>query len=142
MTAGRDGQLGAGRGIDRVRRTADAVAFVVAIAISAVVLFAPSTDGLPIFPYADKLVHASVFALLCWRGIRAGMRPLLLAAALVGYAIASEVIQATVLPHRAGDVTDVLADSLGIAIGLLWTWSGRCAVAHLLRRLGLMAPTR
>jgi len=44
---------------------------------------------------------------------------------LVAYAVATEVIQQTVLPDRQGDWTDVVADLVGAAVGLLATRSWR-----------------
>ena len=118
MTSGESDEAVA-RPPDRRPGTLDVAAFVIAIAISAIVLFVPSTGGLPIFPYADKLVHGSVFGVLALTGSRANARAALLAPLLVAYAIGSEVIQATLLPERSGDITDVVADCCGIALGLL-----------------------
>jgi hypothetical protein len=100
-------------------RATDRLAFGGAIAFSMVVLFVPSTGGVPIFPYADKLVHAGTFGLLAWTGRRVGLRPWPLLGALVAYAIGSEVVQATLLPERSGDATDVVADVAGAGAALL-----------------------
>jgi hypothetical protein len=90
-----------------------------------IVLFVPTTGGVPVFPYADKLVHAATFALLAWTGVRVGLRTWPLLAALVAYAIGSEVVQATLLPERSGDVTDVLADVAGVGAALLAVTAAR-----------------
>ena len=82
--------------------------------LSAVVLFAPSPAGAPASPFADKLVHVTVFALVTAAGVwRFGrVRTVLLAA--VVYAGASEVVQGLVLPERQADPMDVLADLVGV----------------------------
>jgi VanZ family protein len=93
----------------------------VAVLVSLYVLFAPSAGGAVLFPGADKLVHLALFALLAattrWRfGGAAG-----LLAAVAGYAVVSELVQALVLAERSGDVLDVLADLVGALAG--W-WAG------------------
>ncbi len=91
--------------------------------LSLVVLFAPSADGTPTFPSADKVVHLLLFALLAgttrWR-----FGPALTGVGLVAaYAVVSELIQGLALPGRSGDPLDVVADLLGVALGwLLARW--------------------
>ena len=48
--------------------------------------------------------------------------------AVCAYAPLSEVVQAVALPYRSGDLTDVVADLLGVALG--WAGTGR-ALARL-----------
>ncbi len=80
---------------------------------------APSVDtGLPL----DKAVHFTLFATVTWLGLRAGIPGRWVAAAMVLQAAASEVVQNYLLPQRGGDIWDVAADVLGIAVGL---WVGR-----------------
>jgi VanZ family protein len=78
---------------------------------------------------ADKLVHAAVYALLgalCWRGARASFAPgtaqwrvVLIAVLLTSlYGIADELHQ-MVVPNRAPDPNDVLADAVGGLLGAL-----------------------
>lgn len=98
---------------------ADRVTFAAVIGASLVVLFAPTPGGPELFPYADKVIHVLLFAVLAWSGTRAGVASLTLALALVAYAVASETIQATVLPERSGAWQDVVADVVGCALGLL-----------------------
>ncbi len=86
---------------------------------SLVVLFAPTAGGPQPFPYADKVVHLLLFAALAWSGRRAGVPVATLGVALVVYAVLSEVIQATLLPQRSGDWTDLAADLVGVVAGLL-----------------------
>lgn len=94
-------------------------AFALSVGLSLVLLFSPQGVGEPAFVHADKVVHYLLFALLAgtvrWRF---GGRERLLWA-VFGYAILSEVIQATVLPGRSGDVVDVLADIAGASLGWL-----------------------
>lgn len=101
------------------RELASRALFGAAVVASLLILFAPTTGGAELFPYADKVVHVLLFAVLAWSGLRAGVPVVALAVALIGYAAVSEVVQATVLPARAGDWTDVLADLAGAAGGLL-----------------------
>lgn len=101
------------------RLVADRVLFAAVIGASLVVLFAPTASGPELFPYADKVIHVLLFSVLAWSGTRAGVALVPLAAALVAYAVASETIQATVLSERAGDWRDVVADLVGLGIGLL-----------------------
>lgn len=101
------------------RALVDRMLFGAVVVTSLVVLFAPTAGGLPLFPYADKMVHLVLFAALAWSGRKAGLPVLPLAAGLMAYAVLSEVIQATVLPERGGEWTDVAADLIGITAGML-----------------------
>ena len=68
-------------------------------------------------PGADKLVHAGLFLLLAvTAALRFGARPVVLLVVL-GYAAASEVVQAVLLAERSGDVWDLLADVVGAVAG-------------------------
>ncbi len=91
--------------------------------LSLYVLFSPTQGGPTLFENSDKVVHCTLFALLAgttrWRFGRA--LPLL--AAVAAYAALSEVVQAVLLPHRSGDVLDVVADLVGALLG--WTLAGR-----------------
>ncbi|MDQ3611201.1 MAG: VanZ family protein [Actinomycetota bacterium] len=90
-----------------------------AVLLSLVVLFAPSADGTPTFPGADKLVHLLLFALLAGT-IRWRFGPALVGLGVVAvYAVASELIQGFALPNRSGDPLDVVADLAGVAAGWL-----------------------
>lgn len=85
--------------------------------LSVYVLFRPG-DGAPEpFPYADKVVHLVLFALVAaatrWRF---GARNVVLRC-VVAYAVLSEVVQAVAIGSRSGDVLDVLADLVGVGIG-------------------------
>jgi VanZ family protein len=107
----------AGRG--RAQLAVDVVGFGLAVTLSAFVLFWPSPPGDVPFPYADKVVHALVFLAVAWTGRRVGISVRALAIGLVLYAIGSELFQHLVLSERSGDWTDVVADLIGAAAGLV-----------------------
>ncbi len=92
------------------------LAFAAVALLSLYVLFSPSPGGPALFDGADKIVHASLFALLTGTAIWAfGARPAYVL--LLGtYAVLSEVVQALALPHRSGDWRDVVADLVGVVL--------------------------
>lgn len=66
----------------------------------------------------DKANHALAFASLAFSGRLAGARRVwLLAIALLAYGGAIELLQMNI-PNRDGDWHDLLADAVGIALGL------------------------
>jgi VanZ family protein len=105
----------------RVRGPLARAAFAVAVLVSLVVLFAPSS-GVPFAPPGvDKVVHAGLFALLAVTGRWAGTSGRPLAVLLVVYAAVSEVIQDVSPLDRTGSVADCLADVVGVLLGLaIW----------------------
>jgi VanZ family protein len=85
-----------------------------------VVLFAPADDvpsDLP--PGTDKVVHVVLFAVLTLTGRRAGLGAAALVPSLLAYAVLSEVAQGTLLPGRSADGWDVLADAVGVLLGVV-----------------------
>ncbi|MDR2565611.1 MAG: hypothetical protein LBC97_06045 [Bifidobacteriaceae bacterium] len=85
------------------------------------VLYLPDPHGLAAgldLPYADKAVHAFVFALAAGLWAAVSGRVWLVGALFAAHAVVSEVVQATWLPQRSGDPWDVAADLAGIAFGL------------------------
>jgi hypothetical protein len=64
----------------------------------------------------DKLVHALVFGLVMWTGVRAGIpaRPWLVVS--LAHAVLSEVLQGLLLPNRSGDPWDAVADAVGVLV--------------------------
>lgn len=92
--------------------------FAVAVLLSLVVLFAPGAAVPSGPPGSDKLVHLALFGLLALTGVLARLRPGALATGLVGYAAASEVLQAVLPIHRDGSLGDALVDLLGAALVL------------------------
>ena len=94
-------------------------AFAVAVLVSLAVLFAPPSD-VPSSPAGvDKVVHFSLFAVLALTGRWAGIGGRVLAALLVLYAAGSELLQGTDLVNRDASFGDLVADSAGVAAGLL-----------------------
>jgi VanZ family protein len=95
------------------------------VVISIVVLFRPGGDGPLPFPQADKVIHATTFALLAlgasWRLRLSARTVLAVAAVLLAYAVASEIIQHFWIPGREFDLLDIAADSLGalLVLGLV-----------------------
>jgi VanZ family protein len=81
----------------------------------------------------DKSNHALAFASLAFSSVWAvWQRPRQwgwLALALVGYGIGIEVAQ-SFLPPREADWHDVVADSVGIALGLAVAWSITASAAR------------
>jgi VanZ like family len=95
----------------------------VTVLVSLAVLFTPG-DDVPFAPVGvDKAIHFALFAALALAACWAGMRPGVVAVALVAYATVSEVVQALAPLERSGSFADGLADVLGVALGLL-AWSG------------------
>jgi hypothetical protein len=66
--------------------------FAVAFAVSLVLLLSPGSGSPPPFPGADKIVHVAIFAGLAVAGLLAWRAPARLAAALVAYGAAIEVV--------------------------------------------------
>ena len=86
-------------------------------------LFWPYPSGSGGVPGADKVVHALLFALLAATA-RLRFGPVLpVLAAVLAYAAASEVVQAVALSRRSGDLLDLVADVVGVALG--WLLVGR-----------------
>ena len=100
--------------------------FAVVVLVSLAVLFAPASDvpGAP--PGVDKLVHGLLFLALALTGRWAGIGRSLLGPALVGYAVVSELVQGLTPLERSASVGDLLADVVGVLVGLaLWGLAGR-----------------
>lgn len=108
-----------GTGRTRTRTPTRTLALVGVVLLSLYVLFAPTAGGGPGFTGADKAVHLALFALLALTaarrlGARRGVW-----ATVASYAVVSELVQAIALPRRSGDLLDVVADLLGVALGWL-----------------------
>jgi VanZ family protein len=69
------------------------------------------------FAQADKLRHAGAFLVLFGLGLRAGFRPLPLAAGLLLFGVGIEIAQ-SFTPTREASAADVAADAVGIALAL------------------------
>ncbi len=87
--------------------------------LSMVMLFTPGSQIPKGSWWVDDVVHAGLFAALAITGRRLPVRWEILVAGLAGYAVLSEVVHAVAPLHRSGSVLDVLADVIGIGVGLL-----------------------
>jgi hypothetical protein len=99
-------------------------AFGVALVVQLIVLYAPNAPGGPQINGLDKVIHVSIFAATSLAALMVGMRARWALAILAVHAPISEMIQHLVLPHRSGDVLDVMADLSGVVLGglayLVW----------------------
>jgi hypothetical protein len=94
--------------------------FWAAVVVQFVVLYAPAAVGGGVeFPFADKAVHLLIYATTVWAGRKAGFSLGVLVAVFAAHSVLSEIVQDTIIPDRAGDVRDVLADLAGVALGAL-----------------------
>ena len=103
------------------RRHLVTAAVALAVAVQAVVLYAPEAPGPPSpIPHGDKAVHAMVFALpVLVAGLgRRGWWPVVVTLCAV-HAPVSEIIQHTALAQRSGDPWDVAADLAGTALAAI-----------------------
>ena len=91
----------------------------VAVAVQLVVLYSPSAPSDPLFPGSDKVVHVLVFAVPVTVALLAGGPLRLVVAVFALHAVLSEVVQGAALPTRSGDALDVVADLVGVAVGVL-----------------------
>ncbi|MFR9731696.1 VanZ family protein [Saccharopolyspora sp. MS10] len=82
-------------------------------------MFTPASGVPSAPPGTDKVVHFALFLALACTGRAARVRPLPLAAGLIGYAALSETLQAVLPLGRSGDLADGLVDVLGAVAGLL-----------------------
>jgi hypothetical protein len=88
-----------------------------AIFVQVVVLYVPrEVDGG--VPYVDKAVHAAIFAAAVWTGRRINLPAAVLAVVFGAHAVVSELLQAALLPERSGTASDVIANLVGVAVGL------------------------
>lgn len=92
-------------------------AFLVALVISAVLLFNPNSPGKGPFEGSDKVVHFLIFFTLAALGRRTRIALPVLAGGLIVYAVGSELIQG-LEAGRSSSLTDALADFCGVAVGL------------------------
>ena len=89
-----------------------------------VALYAPDAAGGPHVSGLDKVIHALIFAAPALAALMVGIRARWALGILALHAPISELIQGLALPHREGDVLDVMADLVGILLGglayLVW----------------------
>jgi hypothetical protein len=93
------------------------VLFAVAVLVNLTVVYIPQAPGTGAIPYADKIVHLAIFAAVAFTGRAAGVPRNVLLGVLIVQAVGSEVLQATLLPHRSGDPWDSVADIAGALLG-------------------------
>ena len=105
--------------VGRVVGRAWLLAAVAALVVQLVVLYSPSDGGGQPFPNADKLVHATVFALPVLAGLLARLPTWWVVGAMAVHAPVSELVQWRLLPGRAGEPWDVGADLVGVALGVI-----------------------
>lgn len=94
-------------------------AFAAAVFANLVVLYWPRAVSQGGIPYADKIVHVAIFAVVAASGLRAKVSLAWLVGLLVAHAVASELVQHWFLGNRTGDPVDVAADLVGVAVGVL-----------------------
>lgn len=90
-----------------------------AVLLNLLVLFAPrapsvSTGGLPV----DKVVHLLVFAWPTVALIRLGLPRRWVVLGMAAWAPLSELVQWRLLDQRSGNPLDVVADLLGVSVGI------------------------
>jgi hypothetical protein len=102
-----------------------------AVAVNLVVLYWPRPVSDSGIPYADKVVHVAIFAVVAIAGLRARIPLAWLVGLLAVHAVSSELVQHWFLVNRSGDPADVAADLVGVAVGVVVAWklAARTAVA-------------
>ena len=95
------------------------VALGVALVVQLIAVYAPDGPGGPQINGFDKVIHVFIFAAPALAALMVGIRARWALGILVVHAPVSELIQHFVLPHRDGDVFDVLADLSGVVLGVL-----------------------
>jgi VanZ family protein len=89
-----------------------------------VALYAPDGPAGPQISGLDKVIHVLIFAAPALAALMVGIRARWALGILAVHAPVSELIQHLVLPHRSGDVLDVMADLTGVVLGgwayLVW----------------------
>ncbi|TDR38210.1 VanZ family protein [Tahibacter aquaticus] len=108
------------------------------ILLSLAIALVPAPRVIGSVAFGDKIGHALAFALLMlwYAQLYAGPSRRLCAAGLVLFGASIEVLQ-TLVPYRSGDLWDLLADALGVALGLLLAHT---RLADVLSRIGGRAP--
>jgi len=103
------------------------MAFGVALAVQLIIVYSPSGLAGPEVTGLDKVVHLVIFAAPAFAALMAGISAPWALGILAVHAPVSELVQHFALPHREGDVLDVLADLGGVALGGLvyLVWSRR-----------------
>lgn len=103
------------------RRRELRLAFLLVLVLVTALALRPGAPGQTSLLGWDKLDHVSAFGAL---GLLARMgwpqsRWIYPAIALAGYGLLIELVQASPLVHRTASVADLVADAIGIALGLV-----------------------
>lgn len=102
-----------------MRDTATRWALVLVLLVHLLALYLPgSPEAGPVgIPHADKLVHVLLFAAPTYlvRRLTSAWWPVALIAL---HAPVSELIQYWLIPYRSGDPLDLVADAVGIGLGV------------------------
>lgn len=100
-----------------ISRSIRVAVFVLGCAILLWLSLAPG-DGLPLASVWDKAKHSAAYAVLMLAGAAAVPRRIVVVAAvLLGLGVLIEFIQASMPFGRQGDILDVAANSVGLAVG-------------------------
>lgn len=94
-------------------------ALALAVQVYVLYLYVPGAPDTLTIPHADKVVHAAIFAVPAMVGVLSGLRPWLVALFLIAHAPVSELVQHLWIAGRSGEPWDVVADWLGVALGLV-----------------------
>lgn len=102
-----------------------AVVFAVLVLVHVAALYWPRVDIQGPASGTDKAAHVLLFLAPTVAGLLAGVRPAYVVAPLALHAPLSELVQHVVLPDRAGDVWDAVADLAGVVLGVTSVVVGR-----------------
>ena len=99
----------------------------VALAVQLIAVYAPEAPGGPEINGLDKVIHVFIFAAPALAALMADVRARWALGILALHAPMSELIQHFVIPHRDGDLIDVVADLGGVVLGGLayMVWNRR-----------------
>lgn len=93
--------------------------FIAALCAATFVMLMPMPPSDGEITYIDKLVHICIFMMLAILGALAYLsHKNKVWVSLVGYGILIEIMQATLTTTRDGDPVDLLADCIGILLGI------------------------
>ena len=105
----------------RGRRQGAVVAFVLAVLVQVYLLYlydpGPSADVS--IPHADKIVHAVLFAGPAFLAVLTRLPLHIILPLLILHAPVSELVQHRLIAGRAGEPFDVVADLVGVGLGML-----------------------